>query len=71
MENYKREIIHLLVPRHPNEESETTGSYSMLQATGWWWARNSLYSSHNDRVAGHKQAPEPFGPGACRTFVSQ
>ena len=34
----------------------------MLQATGWWWARNSLYSSHNDRVAGHKQAPEPFAP---------
>ena len=34
----------------------------MLPATGWWWARNSLYSSHNDRVAGHKQAPEPFAP---------
>ena len=34
MENYKREIIHLLVPRHPNEESETTGSCSLCGKVG-------------------------------------
>ena len=34
MENYKREIIHLSVPRHPNEEPETTGQCSLCGKVG-------------------------------------